>query len=289
MPDRFKAALSSIGLSLSDLPEQPLEEHKRDFEEKQVLFLAQPAPVIETIQSQVFLFIERRLNELEQSNTAAITVGSALLRHAIAFHLIHDRVPSQPQDSAGDEGAYSSCLRDLRTLAAALALAPYFTADEAYRQKREAGIAQLAQIGPAIANRRTQEIISGIKQRAAANTLNRGFGLSLPYYDDRSLSIKTYDFEVIPRGRVAFEAFYVMWVSRDEQEKVAQNMDLSPSSRKNLLAELKDLELAFEVPSARRYRRQPAHKRKPAPNPVTAFKLAWNALTTITFKKDKGF
>lgn len=335
MSFRIQSASSSIGLSLSALPVQTTEEQKREFEEKQALFLAQPAPVIESIQSQVFLSmetlerpirqwrftlpeevctpmgsltlppserehtlarknglriadLERLLSELEQSSHAGIRAGSALLRHAIALHLINYRAHSQPQDFDGDEAEFSSCQRDLRELVEALAFAPYFTADEAYRQKREERLGRLAQKGIAIANRRTQEIILGIKQRAAANTLNRGLGLSLPYYDDRALSIKTYDIEVIPPGRVAFEAFYVMWVARDEQEKVAQNMDLSLASRNNLLAELKDLELAFEVSGTRRYRRQPARKKRPVQSPITALKLAWNAFTTITINKEKG-
>ena len=333
MSVRIQGSFSSIGLSLSALPGQPMEEQKREFEEKQALFLAQPAPVIEGLQSQVFLLtealerpirqwhstlpeevftptgiltlpsserehtlalkngvrigdIKRLLSDLEQSRQAGIRSGGALLRHAIAQHLIHDRVPSRPQNTIADEADFSACQNDLRILVLALALAPYFTADQAYRQKREERLGQLAQKGLALANRETQEIISGIKQRAAADSLNRGFRLGLPYYDDQALSIKTYDFEVIPTGRVAFEAFYVMWVARDEQEKVAQNMELSPATRKNLLAELKALELAFDVPSARHYRR-PVHKMRPVQNPIAALKLAWNALTIITFNKDK--
>jgi len=85
-----------------------------------------------------------------------------------------------------------------------------------------------------------------IRQRAGAHDLNRGLSLSLPYFDDQALEIRTHDFEVIPAGRIMFVPAFVVRAVSEEQAKVAQDTRLSPSTRKYLLQELKVLETAFE-------------------------------------------
>ncbi len=99
--------------------------------------------------------------------------------------------------------------------------------------------------GRALACSQTEGIIQGIKQRAAAQELNRGLSLSLPFFDDQKLQIRLRDFMVIPPGRIMFLPAFVVLASRKEQKKVAQDFRLSYSTRKHLLQQLQMLESAF--------------------------------------------
>ncbi len=151
-------------------------------------------------------------------------------------------------NSAGEAEAHiASMQRFLDVLHAAFALAPYIAADEDYQQKRYGMLGQLVNQGRALARYETGEIIRTIKQRADAHDLNQGLSLSLPYFDDQALEIKTHDFEVIPAGRIMFVPAFVVRAARERQAKVAQDTRFSPSTRKHLLAELKVLEQAFDT------------------------------------------
>lgn len=145
------------------------------------------------------------------------------------------------------EANIASMQRYVDVLHAAVALAPYIVADEEYQHKRYGILGQLINQGRALARYETGEIIRTIQRRAAANDLNRGLSLSLPYFDDQDLRMKMYNFEVIPAGRIMFVKAFVVRAAREEQAKVAQDTRLSPSTRKHLLAELKMLEQAFDT------------------------------------------
>jgi hypothetical protein len=119
-------------------------------------------------------------------------------------------------------------------------------ADHDYQRKRYGMLGQLVNQGRALARYETEEIIRTIRQRAAAQDLNRGLSLSLPYFDDQTLEIKLYDFEIIPAGRIMFVPAFVVRAARQEQAKVVQDTRLSHSTRVHLLGELKALEQAFE-------------------------------------------
>lgn len=144
------------------------------------------------------------------------------------------------------EAHLASMQRYLAVLNMAFTLAPYVVTDEQYQQKRYGMLGQLVNQGRAMARYETNQIIQTIKRRAAANDLNRGLSLSLPYFDDRDLDLMMYDFEIIPAGRIMFVPAFVVRASRLEQVKVAQDMHLSPSTRKHLLEGLKTLEVAFD-------------------------------------------
>jgi hypothetical protein len=146
------------------------------------------------------------------------------------------------------ESRLASMQRFVAILHAAVALAPYMVVDVVYQQKRYGMLGQLVNQGRAMARYQTGEIIRTIKRRAVAQDLNRGLSLSLPYFDDQALEIKTADFEVIPAGRIMFVPAFVVRAARQEQVKVAQDTRLSPSTRKHLLAELHSLEQAFSGP-----------------------------------------
>jgi hypothetical protein len=149
------------------------------------------------------------------------------------------------------EAHLASMQRYLNILHAAVNLAGYVVVDEEYQQKRYGMLGQFINQGRAMARYRTNEIIQTIKRRAAAQSLNRGLSLSLPYLDDQDLRMKTYPFEVIPAGRIMFIPAFVVRAVREEQVKVGQDTRLSPSTRKHIIVELKKLETAFESPDNR--------------------------------------
>ncbi len=144
------------------------------------------------------------------------------------------------------EGALSAMQSFLSILHSAVSLAPYMIADPLYQQKRYGMLGQLVNQGRALARYQTGEVIHIIKRRATAHDLNRGLSLSLPYFDDQALELRTHDFEVIPAGRIMFVAAFVVRAAEEEQAKVAQDTRLSPSTRKYLMQELKAVEVAFE-------------------------------------------
>jgi hypothetical protein len=141
------------------------------------------------------------------------------------------------------EAEIASMQRFLAVLHTAVGLAPYIVADEEYQQKRYGILGQLVNQGRALARYEVDVIITTIKKRAASNDLNRG--LSLTYFNDQSLSMETYNFEVIPAGRIMFVPAFVVRAARAQEAKVAQDTRLSQSTRRHLLEELKMLEEAF--------------------------------------------
>ena len=143
------------------------------------------------------------------------------------------------------EADISSMQRFLSVLHTAVGLAPYMVADEEYQQKRNGILGQLVNQGRALAHYQVQEIIQTIKKRADSNDLNRGLSLSLPYFNDQSLTLESYKFEVIPAGRIMFVPAFVVRAARAQEAKIAQDTRLSQSTRRHLLEELKMLEGAF--------------------------------------------
>ena len=144
------------------------------------------------------------------------------------------------------ESHVQSMQRYVLILHRALALAPYMTADEEYQHKRYGILGQLINQGRTLADFKTAEIISTIKARAEQQSLNRGLTVSLPYFDDQTLALDNTNLEIIPAGRIMFVPAFVVRAARSEQAKVAQDTRLNASTRRHLLAQLKNLEVAFE-------------------------------------------
>jgi hypothetical protein len=140
-----------------------------------------------------------------------------------------------------------SMQRFMEVLFLAVALAPYISADQEYASKRYGMLGQLVNQGRALAIYQVKEIICRIKERAEAGSLNRGLRLSLPYFDDQELKIKSSEFEVIPSGRIMFVPAFVVRAVRQEEVKVSQDTRYNPSTRKHLLYLLDLLEKAFET------------------------------------------
>jgi hypothetical protein len=118
-------------------------------------------------------------------------------------------------------------------------------ADEMWQQKRYGMLGQLVNQGRLLAHYQSQEIIQTIKGRVAEHRLDRGLRLSLPYFNDQKLSIENYDFIIIPAGWVMFVPAFAVLAAREQQVKIAQDAQLSFTTRRHLTAELHDLELAF--------------------------------------------
>lgn len=145
------------------------------------------------------------------------------------------------------EADIASMQQFLQVLHTAVGLAAYFIADEEYQRKRSGILGQLINQGRALAMYQTREIIQTIKRRAAAQDLNRGLSVSLPYFDDQSLRMKEYPFEIIPAGRIMFVPAFVVRAACEEAVKVAQDTRLSHSTRNHILAELAMLEEGFQA------------------------------------------
>jgi hypothetical protein len=143
------------------------------------------------------------------------------------------------------EADIASMQRYLSVLHTAVGMAPYMVADDEYQRKRYGILGQLVNQGRALARYQVEEIIRTIQRRSSSHDLNRGLSLSLPYFNDQTLAMETYSFEVIPSGRIMFVPAFVVRAAREQDAKVAQDTRLSQSTRKHLLAELGMLEQAF--------------------------------------------
>jgi hypothetical protein len=77
--------------------------------------------------------------------------------------------------------------------------------------------------------------------------LNRGLSISLPYFNDQSLAMETYNFEVIPAGRIMFVPAFVVRATHEQEAKIAQDTRYSQSTRRHLLNELNRLGNAFNL------------------------------------------
>jgi hypothetical protein len=143
------------------------------------------------------------------------------------------------------EADIASMQRYLSILHAAVGLAPYMVADDEYQRKRYGILGQLVNQGRAMAYYEVEEIIQTIRKRAVAHELNRGLSLSLPYFNDQTLTMEEYSFEVIPAGRIMFVPAFVVRAAREQEAKIAQDTRMSQSTRKHLLVELRNLDQAF--------------------------------------------
>lgn len=201
-----------------------------------------------TAPTDVILEAEQASNEEGRGELTVPYVPAARRFYLPQWVAFDDQDNLLVNTAAEAEAHIASMQRFIQVLHAAVSLAPYIIADPDYQQKRYGILGQLVNQGRALARFQTKEIIRTIQQRAAAQSLNRGLSLSLPYFDDQDLKMLNHDFSVIPAGRIMFVPAFVVLASRKEQVKVAQDTRLSPSTRKHLLQELSILEQAFETP-----------------------------------------
>ena len=131
--------------------------------------------------------------------------------------------------------------------------ASYIVVDVQYQQKRYGMLGQLINQGRALARYEMAGIILEIQTRAARHDLNRGLSLSVPYFDDQSLTMEQIEFVVIPPGRVMFVPAFVVKSAREEQAKVSDDTRLNASTRQHALQQLKWLERVFDDGAGRQY------------------------------------
>lgn len=143
------------------------------------------------------------------------------------------------------EATLASLRGAVRLLEQAIAICPSLVADATYQRKRAGLLGQVVNQGRALARVHTHEIVSRIRSRSSAGSLNRGLSLSLPYFDDDSLSLQSYPVEVIPDGRILFVPAFVVRAMRLSQAKVRQDPHLGPTTRRHLLVQLASIESAF--------------------------------------------
>src|SRR5512139_1198637 len=151
------------------------------------------------------------------------------------------------------EAYLASMQQYVEVLHLARAFASYIVVDAQYQQKRYGMLGQLINQGRALARYEMGGLIEEIRARAAHHDLNRGLSLSVPYFDDQSLTLQQVELEVIPSGRIMFVPAFVVKSAREEQAKVCDDTRLNASTRRHALQQLKRLEHAFDDGAGRRY------------------------------------
>jgi hypothetical protein len=109
-------------------------------------------------------------------------------------------------------------------------------------------LAQLLNQGQALARHETDGIIERIKRRVKEHSLDRGFDLDLPFFDDLALEVRMLNIPVIPHGRIPFVPAFLVMALRVKQMEVEHSPGLSHTTRKHLLEELIALQEAFDSP-----------------------------------------
>jgi hypothetical protein len=105
----------------------------------------------------------------------------------------------------------------------------------------------LTRRGRALAHQAVEEMIAEIQLRASRHLLDRGLRISLPYFDDRRLSLRYWAFTVTPKGRIMFVPSFVVLAVEREIERVTVARELTPTTRTHLLDGLRGLGNAFRT------------------------------------------
>ncbi len=151
------------------------------------------------------------------------------------------------------EAHLASMQQYMEILHLARAFAAYIVADPQYQHKRYGMLGQLVNQGRALARYEMGGLIEEIQTRATQHDLNRGLSLSVPYFDDQTLTMEQVEFEVIPAGRIMFVAAFVVKSAREEQAKVCDDTRLNSSTRQHVLQQLRRLEGAFDDGAGQQY------------------------------------
>ncbi len=149
------------------------------------------------------------------------------------------------EDTQKAEAIIKSMERYLSMLHSAVRLAPCLVVDEEYQRKHYGILGQLVNQGRALARFEVVQICQTIKNRAAAHALDRGFSLSLPYFNDQTLALELFSFDVVPSGRVLFVPSFVVLAVRAQGAKIIQQALFNRTTRLNLVKELYLIERAF--------------------------------------------
>lgn len=124
---------------------------------------------------------------------------------------------------------------------------PCIVADEAFQRKRAGLLGQLVNQGCALARYYTRSIIDQMQHLARTGGLDRGLRLDLPYFDFQSLGMCNLPVEIIPASRIQFIPAFVVRAMQLTLEKVQQDMDLHPATRRHLVQQMTWLEDGFNT------------------------------------------
>jgi hypothetical protein len=188
------------------------------------------------------------------------SVNKGLLKHSVAPNSNEDYTSGfyLPQYVAFDEqnqllvSDVQEAIADIQLmqrylliLNSAISLAPYMVVDDEFQARHYGILGQLVNQGRAFARYQVEMLCRAIKQRAISHSLDRGLSLSIPYFNDRTLLIESYKFDIIPAGWVMFVPAFVVLAVRAQGAKIVQDTRLSQSTRRHILLELGTLEQAF--------------------------------------------
>ncbi len=210
----------------------------------------------------------KRLEQMERENNPVLRDSARLVRYATARHIVFNELevgmPANQPDQfykpawifiqqgkllapSIDEGRkiLHKMEKYLHALRQACAIDRCIQADPAFQERFYGMGEQLTHQGRELANVMVIDLIKEIRARSNRNELNRGFTLSVPFFDDLELALRMHDFEVIPRGRIVFEPAFVVEAARKQQAVIAQDQDLSPNTQKYLLDNLRMIEKSF--------------------------------------------
>jgi len=110
--------------------------------------------------------------------------------------------------------------------------------------------------GRVLAHLAAEEMVAEIKLRASRHLLDRGLRISLPYFDDRRMALRYWEFTVIPKGRILFVPAFVVLAAEREIARVRADRQFTETTRTQLLSELRLLAAAFSA--------DPQHTRRSA-------------------------
>jgi hypothetical protein len=113
----------------------------------------------------------------------------------------------------------------LYQLKSAAGLAPFIVVDPSYQSRHSALLALLLEQGSRLAHYETLDIISYIQDRNASGQLNRGLHLHVPYFDDRSLELKT----IVISRKVLFVLAFIVHPAGEIQDHAGCPVELWPA------------------------------------------------------------
>jgi hypothetical protein len=146
-----------------------------------------------------------------------------------------------------DDALIGQLSRRLDWLRTAEWLYPAWTTHDLYNSASALLTAHLTDQGRALANYYTQQIINDVRQAWRAGKITRGLTLFIPYLDERLYRMKTHKVVVIPTGRILFRPEFVIGACRLAERKIRKDLNLSQSTRWQLLSQLDSITQAFEV------------------------------------------
>lgn len=208
-------------------------------------FISQSDPHLDSCASNPAISLNQTIQSEsgnQKTEPCAETMPCFYLPQWVAFNTNGELIASTEQEAKERIHFMENYMHRLLLV---LAIDPAITEEKAFQQRYYGMVSQWTHQGRAYAQYQTLQIIRTIRQRAQQNSLNRGLSLSLPFFDDQAMELRTFDFEVIPPGRILFEPFFVVQAVEDAKARVSIDPSFNDTTRQHLLAELELLQKSF--------------------------------------------